>query len=160
MALSFYVILLAAGANDILAITFHLSINAVTDTFRVMLFVVPPLAFELTRRICMGLQWRDRETVLHGRETGLLVRLPSGGVVEVHEPLPAAELWMLTRYECPRPLVLEPVAGIPRRRALASTLRSSLSRLYFEDCVEPPTPGEVHELEAATTADSHRSPLP
>ena len=31
MALSTWLILLAAGANDILAITFHLSINTITN---------------------------------------------------------------------------------------------------------------------------------
>ena len=35
MALSTWLILLAVGANDIIAVTFHLSINAITWTFRV-----------------------------------------------------------------------------------------------------------------------------
>ena len=69
MAIPFDVILLAAGANDILAITFHLSINAITETFRVLIFLVPLSAYEVTKRICLGLQLCDRETVFHGRET-------------------------------------------------------------------------------------------
>ena len=70
MAIVTWLILLAAGANDILAITFHLSINAITWFFRIAVFVVPPLAYVVTKRICLGLQRRDRDLVLHGRETG------------------------------------------------------------------------------------------
>jgi ubiquinol-cytochrome c reductase cytochrome b subunit len=153
MAISFYVILFAAGANDILAITFHLSINAITETFRVLIFIVPPLAYGVTKRICLGLQRRDRETVLHGRETGILLRLPSGGVVELLEPLPEPERQLLSRYECPYPIDVEP-NGLSGWRAAASQVRARLSRVYFEDCVAPPTPEELRELEHSGVDDS------
>jgi ubiquinol-cytochrome c reductase cytochrome b subunit len=152
MALSFYVVLLAAGANDVLAVTFHLSINAITWAFRVLIFVIPPLAYVVTKRICLGLQRRDRDRVLHGRETGIIQRLPNGEMIEVHEPISETERWMLTQHEAPRPVELGPATdanGIPRRRLLAARLRTRVSRFYFEDRVEPPTPREVRELEGS-----------
>src|SRR3954447_2201487 len=51
LALSTWLILLAGGANDILAVTFHMSINTITNSFRVLIFVVPPLAYVVTKRI-------------------------------------------------------------------------------------------------------------
>jgi ubiquinol-cytochrome c reductase cytochrome b subunit len=158
MALSFYLILLAAGANDILAIAFHLSINAITDVFRLLIVIVPPISYEVTKRICLGLQWRDRETVLHGRETGILLRLPNGGVVELLEPLADTERLLLTGYECPRPITAEPVRpGTSRWRGVPGQLRAKVSRVYFEDCVPPPTPEELQELEGRRRTDSSPS---
>ncbi|MYX37976.1 hypothetical protein GTY85_32045 [Streptomyces sp. SID8377] len=40
------------------------------------MFVVPVVAFALTKRICPGLQRRDRDMLLHGAETGLTSRWP------------------------------------------------------------------------------------
>ncbi len=50
-ALSFYGVLFIAGSNDILASRLDLSINAVTRTLRVLLFVVPAIAGFITHRI-------------------------------------------------------------------------------------------------------------
>ena len=96
--ISVYLILLAGGGNDIVATRLHLSINTVTWLVRVAVFVVPALVFAATRRICLGLQLRDRELVLHGRETGVIKRLPHGEYVEVHQPLDQAELHTLTAH--------------------------------------------------------------
>ena len=60
--------------------------------------------------------------MLHGRETGRIVRLPHGEMIEVHEPLSASDRYTLTQHESPRPLELEPATdanGIPRGRILA-----------------------------------------
>ena len=62
-------------------------------------FVVPVVAFIVTKRICLGLQRRDRDKVLHGRETGIIKRLPHGEFVEVHEPLGQEQLHTLTAHE-------------------------------------------------------------
>jgi ubiquinol-cytochrome c reductase cytochrome b subunit len=58
---------------------------------RIGLLVVPPVAYFVTRRICLGLQQHDREALAHGVETGIIRRLPDGGFVEVHQPLPPGE---------------------------------------------------------------------
>jgi ubiquinol-cytochrome c reductase cytochrome b subunit len=50
-ALSFYGVLFIAGSNDILASRLHLSINAVTQTLRALLFVVPAIAGVAAHRV-------------------------------------------------------------------------------------------------------------
>ena len=152
MALVTWLILLAAGANDLIAVTFDLSINTITWAFRVLIFVVPPLAYVVTKRICLGLQRRDRDLVLHGRETGRIVRLPHGEMIEVHEPISDARKWELTQHHVYRPAEVGPATdahGVPRRRIMAAKIRARVSRFYFEDRVEPPTPSEVRELESS-----------
>jgi ubiquinol-cytochrome c reductase cytochrome b subunit len=152
LALTTWLILLAGGANDILAVTFHLSINTITNTFRVLIFVLPPLAYVVTKRICLGLQRRDRDLVLHGRETGRIVRLPHGEMIEVHEPISEAQKWELTQHLVRQPYQVGPVTdanGVPRRKLMLAKARARVSRFYFEDRVEPPTPREVRELESS-----------
>ena len=151
MSIVTWLMLLAAGANDILAITFHLSINSITWFFRVAIFVVPPISYVVTKRICLGLQRRDRDLVLHGRETGRIVRLPHGEMIEVHEPISEAE-----RSAHPARVASSARARAghrrqrhPAPRILASKIRARVSRFYFEDTVEPPTPAEVRELESS-----------
>ncbi|WP_435882328.1 cytochrome bc1 complex cytochrome b subunit [Streptomyces umbrinus] len=150
--ISIYLILLAGGGNDIVATRFHLSINTVTWAVRIALFVVPVIVFVATRRICLGLQLRDRELVLHGRETGVIKRLPHGEYVELHRPLSPAELHTLTQHEQPRPLEIGPAEdenGVPspNRRMPLLRLRARLSRaLYGEGTqVAKPTAEEYRE---------------
>ncbi|MGW0821393.1 cytochrome bc1 complex cytochrome b subunit [Streptomyces sp. NPDC002845] len=115
--ISVYLILLAGGGNDIVATRFHLSVNTITWVCRVALLVVPVVVFVVTRRICLGLRLRDREKVLHGRETGLIKRLPHGEYVEVHQPLDQATLHTLTAHERPgEPVEREGLSPDPPRR--------------------------------------------
>jgi ubiquinol-cytochrome c reductase cytochrome b subunit len=87
MALAFYVVLLISGGNDVIAEKFDISLNAMTWAGRIGLIIVPPLAYVLTYRICLGLQKHDREVLEHGLETGVIRRLPHGEFIEVHQPL-------------------------------------------------------------------------
>ncbi|GAA3533810.1 cytochrome bc1 complex cytochrome b subunit [Streptomyces osmaniensis] len=112
--ISLYLVLLAGGGNDIVATRLHLSINTVTWAIRIAVFVVPATVFVVTRRICLGLQLQDRQRVLHGRETGVIKRLPHGEYVEVHEPLSRARLHTLTAHERPGELVRHEPRGNPR----------------------------------------------
>ncbi len=89
MAVSFYVVLLVSGANDVIADKFHLSLNAMVWAGRIGLLFVPPIAYWLTYRACLGLQQHDREVLAHGVETGIIKRLPDGRFIEVHQPLAA-----------------------------------------------------------------------
>ncbi|MFD9985911.1 cytochrome bc complex cytochrome b subunit [Streptomyces massasporeus] len=122
--ISLYLVLLAGGGNDIVATRLHLSINTVTWAVRAGMFVVPAVVFLVTRRICLGLQLRDRELVAHGRATGVIKRLPHGEYVEVHEPLDRARLRTLTAHERPG----APVGHEQRRRAVAAPVRSERGR--------------------------------
>jgi ubiquinol-cytochrome c reductase cytochrome b subunit len=87
MAISFYMVLLLSGGNDLIAYAFDISLNAMTWAGRIGVFVLPPLAYLITYRICLGLQRHDREVLDHGLETGIIRRLPSGEFIEVHQPL-------------------------------------------------------------------------
>jgi ubiquinol-cytochrome c reductase cytochrome b subunit len=89
MAIGFYVVLLISGGNDVVADKLHISLNAMTWAGRIGLLVVPPLAYYVAYRICLGLQQHDREVLAHGVETGIIKRLPDGRFIEVHQPLPA-----------------------------------------------------------------------
>jgi ubiquinol-cytochrome c reductase cytochrome b subunit len=87
MAIAFYMVLLISGGNDLVAFAFDISLNAMTWAGRIGLFVVPPLTYWVTYRICLGLQRHDREVLDHGLETGIIRRLPSGEFIEIHQPL-------------------------------------------------------------------------
>jgi ubiquinol-cytochrome c reductase cytochrome b subunit len=82
MSLTFYLVLLLAGGNDIIASIFHLSINEITYTLRTALFVVPPIVYVITKRFCLSLQRADDDLLHHGIESGTIRRLPSGEFVE------------------------------------------------------------------------------
>ena len=92
-----------AGSNDLIATHFHLSLNDITWAFRVLIFVGPWFAFWVTKRICLGLQRKDRELVLHGHETGRIVRFAHGEYIEVHKPLDAHERWLRVQHDAHPP---------------------------------------------------------
>ncbi|MGV9856960.1 cytochrome bc1 complex cytochrome b subunit [Streptomyces sp. NPDC003442] len=150
--IALYAVLLAGGGNDLIATHFQLSINAITWTCRIGFFVVPVVVFVITKRICLGLQHKDRQMLLHGRETGTIQRLPHGEYVEVHEPLSPGEKYTLTAYEQYLPLELPPTvdeAGVARKLSFRERLRVSLSRSYFgrDGQVAKPTKEQVAEHE-------------
>lgn len=87
MALVFYTLLTLSGGNDLIAYHFHISLNAMTWVGRIGLIVLPPLAYFITYRICIGLQRNDRAVLEHGIETGVINQLPNGSFIEVHQPL-------------------------------------------------------------------------
>ncbi|MDN5757183.1 MAG: ubiquinol-cytochrome c reductase cytochrome b subunit [Tomitella sp.] len=87
MSLSFYLILLLSGMNDVIAFNFHLSLNATTWIGRIGAVALPPIVYFVTYRFCLGLQRADRAVLDHGIETGHIKRLPHGEYIEVHQPL-------------------------------------------------------------------------
>ena len=87
MAVTFYVVLMISGGNDVVAEKFDISLNAMTWVGRIGLVILPPIVYVFTYRICLGLQKHDREVLEHGLETGVIRRLPHGEFIEVHQPL-------------------------------------------------------------------------
>jgi ubiquinol-cytochrome c reductase cytochrome b subunit len=87
MAITYFMVLLLSGGNDIIAYQFDISLNAMTWIGRIAMLLAPPIAYFLTYRICIGLQRADREVLEHGVETGIIKRLPHGEFIEVHQPL-------------------------------------------------------------------------
>jgi ubiquinol-cytochrome c reductase cytochrome b subunit len=90
MAIAFYVVLLISGGNDVVADKLNISLNAMTWAGRIGVLLLPPLAYYVTYRICLGLQQHEREVLVHGVETGIIRRLPDGRFIEVHQPLAPA----------------------------------------------------------------------
>ncbi|MBP2332215.1 cytochrome b [Corynebacterium freneyi] len=87
MALVFYTLLTLSGGNDLIAYHFQISLNAMTWVGRIGLILLPPIAYFVTYRICIGLQRSDQAVLEHGIETGVIEQLPSGAFIEVHQPL-------------------------------------------------------------------------
>ena len=161
-AITFYGILFAACGNDIIAIKFHLSIDDITETFRVALIVAPIVVFWVVKRLCLSLQRADRDLVLHGRETGRLVRTSKGRFFEAHQALSDYDRWRLVAYDAPAPAELPPATdehGVRRKGARKDRLRARLSHYYFKDRVEPVTPLQLaaahHDGHAAEAIASH-----
>lgn len=148
MSLTFVIITLINGGNDILAVNFHMSINQIMWFSRISIFILPPLAFIITKRLCLSLQRADRDLLLHGRETGRLVRMPSGEFVEVHEPISAEKRWILMSHEQLAPLELPPVdaRGVKRPQALKNKLRVRLSKAHAV-AVPKVSEAELKEIE-------------
>ncbi|WP_455361701.1 cytochrome bc1 complex cytochrome b subunit [Streptomyces sp. SYSU K21746] len=155
--LTWYVILLIAGGNDMFAQFFHLSINNITWFARIGFFVGPVIAFVITKRICLGLQRRDKEKVLHGRETGIIKRLPHGEFVEVHEPLSPAQLHTLTAHEQYKPAEIGPTVdenGVERKVKRTEKLRAKLSKSYYGEGSQIEKPS-VEEYKEITSGHGH-----
>jgi ubiquinol-cytochrome c reductase cytochrome b subunit len=86
-AVVFYGVLWVEGANDVVADKLQIPLYTVTWIARVLVFVGPAVAFFATRRICLGLQRKDRELLEHGLETGIIRQMPNGEFIEVHRPV-------------------------------------------------------------------------
>ncbi|RXZ72361.1 cytochrome b [Agromyces albus] len=134
--LMFFGVLWLAGSADLVAVAFSLTIEGVIATLQLLVLVGPIIAFELTRRVCLGLQRKDREVVLHGFETGRIVRLPGGEYIEVHRPISDDERERLVGVVDQVPAVLRPDAR--GRLAPARRLQARLSRFFFEDRIARP----------------------
>jgi ubiquinol-cytochrome c reductase cytochrome b subunit len=165
--MTLYGLFWAAGGNDLIAIKLHLSINQITYFMRAAVFIGPVIAFIITRRWCISLQRKDAETLLHGYETGIIMRSPEGGYSERHLPLNAERSYVLTARdrdpdvaqdgERPDPNGLEP------RRGPLDGVRSKLRALMYADNVQKPTVEELeeghhhteHELELQSPMEGH-----
>ena len=88
-SLTFYIVLMIGGGNDVIASIFNLSINQMTWALRILCIIGPPIAFVITKRICLSLQKSDEHLLHHGIESGTIRRLPTGEFVEETVPLPA-----------------------------------------------------------------------
>jgi ubiquinol-cytochrome c reductase cytochrome b subunit len=143
---TFYGVLWAAASTDLIATFFQMSLNHVLTFMQVLLIVGPFAAYIITKRTCLSLQRKDREIVLHGRETGRIVRLPHGEYIEVHEPLDKFEMYKLVDFKDYRP-----TAVVPNKKGkitVGSRLRAAVSRLYFEDRITPVTQTELSEAQS------------
>ncbi len=149
MSLVFYCLLWMNGGNDLIAYAFHVEINAVTRFTQVALIIGPPISFIITKRACIGLQRKDLQRVLHGRETGIIKRMPNGEFIEVHEPISAEHRFKLMVRQEYKPLEIGPATdseGIPAPGAPVKKLQARASRFWYADTLQKPTAEEYEEL--------------
>jgi ubiquinol-cytochrome c reductase cytochrome b subunit len=155
---TFYAVLWAAASSDLIATHFMLTIEGVITTLQVLVFVGPVVAYLVTKRICIGLQKKDREIALHGFESGRIVRLPGGEYVEVHQQLSDYERWKLVSFDDYAPIMLRP--DKQGRITARARLRARLSSWFFEDRIAPVSRTEIeaahaHGEHAAVGSGSH-----
>ena len=140
----FYCNMWAAASGDIIAVFFQMSLNDMIYIFRIVFFVGPIIGYMITKRMCIGLQRKDREIALHSREQRTSSVSPMASSLSVTRALPPHKLWKLTAFESPSYTPAEPnaegkITGLEKFRA-------KLSRFFFEDRVAPVT---KQELEAS-----------
>jgi len=138
---TFYAVLWAAASSDLIATHFFMTIEGVIHPMQALVFLGPIIAFFLTKRICLGLQKKDREIALHGFESGRIVRLPGGEYVEVHEQLDDYERWKLVSFLDYEPLMVRPDSR--GRITAVQRARAGLSSWFFEDRIAPVTTTEL-----------------
>jgi ubiquinol-cytochrome c reductase cytochrome b subunit len=153
---TFYAVLWAGAATDLIATHFMVSLNHVLLTMQILLLVGPVLAFWVTKRIALALQRKDREIVLHGRESGRIVRLPHGEFLEVHEPLDKYEMYKLVDFKGYVPTLARPNAD--GKITVSARIRASLSKFYFQDRVAPVTQLELDEANHDHAAELQQAP--
>ena len=134
------------GGNDLFATQFHVSLNAVTHFLRVAVFVAPVIAFIITKRICIGLQRSDHERLLHGSESAIIVRDPSGSYSEAHVPISQEEAYALTQHVEPKGLVpLTEQGNLSDKEYKSEQRRRKASRFWFQNALRKPTRTELEE---------------
>jgi ubiquinol-cytochrome c reductase cytochrome b subunit len=147
--ITFYILLWIAGGNDFFATIFEIPVNWITWFMRFAVILLPPIMFWVTKRVCIGLQRRDRDKVLHGRESGVIMVSPDGEYSELHAPISHEAAYELTAHRRQVPVQLEPETdenGIPAPHQRVEKVRARLSSFYFGDVVQKPT---THDLELA-----------
>jgi len=170
--MTFYGLMWAAGGNDIIAIVLGFSINQITYFMRAAVFIGPVIAFIITRRWCISLQRADNDKLLHGYESGVIMRSAEGGYTERHLPIDGGRAYTLTardrdevaasRGETDANGVAAPGTGRIEK------LRLRLNRGWYGHNVQKPTREELeeahhhaeheHELQAGLDhpADGHQ----
>jgi ubiquinol-cytochrome c reductase cytochrome b subunit len=157
--ITFYGLMWAAGGNDILATQFHLNLNQITYFMRVAVFVGPVLAFFVTRRWCISLQRHDNEMLLHGYESGIIMRDAAGGYSERHLPLNEEHAYALAARS--RDQIFAPESeidgnGVAAPTAAKDRLRGKLSNAWYANNIQAPS---HEELEEARHHAAHQAEL-
>jgi ubiquinol-cytochrome c reductase cytochrome b subunit len=132
-AVAFYGVLWAEGANDVLADHLDVPLYTITRIAQVAIFVLPVVAYILTKRICLGLQRKDLHLLEHGVETGIIRQLPSGEFIE--ETRPVDEEARAVLESRPVPLSLPPAeqdVPAPGMRGGVGRLRERLNEVVNE----------------------------
>jgi ubiquinol-cytochrome c reductase cytochrome b subunit len=113
------------------------------------------LAFWVTRRWCISLQRSDQNRLLHGYESGIIMRSPEGAYAEKHLPISVGEAYTLTARDRDEVLPMPSEAdenGVANRKVRVMRLRARLSNFWVGNNIAKPT---REELEAARQHSAH-----
>ncbi len=142
---AFYGVLWLEGANDLIAVHLHIPLYTITEIARVAVFVVPILAYIITKRICLGLQRKDLHLLEHGVETGIIRQLPSGEFIEETRPVSDEVRARLARPSFPELPAAEADADAdvpaPAMRKGMGRVRARLNKIVSESV---PASGNGH----------------
>jgi ubiquinol-cytochrome c reductase cytochrome b subunit len=146
---TFYGILWAEGANDILADHFAVPLYLTTRIAQVTMFVGPVVAYFLTKRICLGLQRKDAHLLEHGVETGIIRQLPNGEYIEETRPVSEEKRAALVFRSKPPGLPSsgeEDENGVPapEMRGALGKVRARLYNIVTESAELEPSHGNGH----------------
>jgi ubiquinol-cytochrome c reductase cytochrome b subunit len=147
MAIAFYIVLTFACMNDIIALKFHISLNATTWIGRIGMVVLPAIVYYIAYRWAISLQRSDRAVLEHGIETGILKRLPHGAYIELHQPLGPVD-----DHGHPIPLEYQGAPLPKRMNKLGSAGAPGSGSFLFPD-----PEGEQTALVEAADASEHRA---
>lgn len=147
MAIAFYMVLTLSAMNDIIALKFHISLNATTWIGRIGMVLLPPIVYYVAYRWAIALQRSDRDVLEHGIETGIIKRLPHGAYVELHQPLGPVD-----DHGHPLPLEYQGAALPKRMNKLGMSGRPGEGSLLTAD-----PPGQQQALVEAAHAQEHRA---
>jgi ubiquinol-cytochrome c reductase cytochrome b subunit len=129
--ITFYGVLWAEGANDLIADHLDVSLYLTTWIARVAIFVGPVIAYIITKRICLALQRKDMHLLEHGVETGIIRQLPGGEFIEETRPVDDEALAVLTsRTEHPALPALEAGEGEVSAPGMRGAMGKMRGRLY------------------------------
>jgi ubiquinol-cytochrome c reductase cytochrome b subunit len=156
-----YGLLWIAGGNDLIAYEFGVSLNAVTWFMRFAIFFGPVIAFIVARRWALSLQRRDREELLHGYETGVIMRSPDGAYAEIHGPISTERAYRLSAHQR-RQVVELPAAedehGVRAPGQRKERVRARLSRFWYGADIAKPTRAELEEAHSPADPDHPHPP--
>ncbi|MHC3474794.1 cytochrome bc1 complex cytochrome b subunit [Streptomyces sp. 7R007] len=147
--ITFYGVLLMAGGQDVLAWVFDVPFEVYTWVLRIGIVVLPLLAYRLTKRLCLGLQARDRTRLQRGEPTAVVRLGADGGYERAHRPLSQEKSIPMAVRDVPAPLRKPGRWYMPVGRYL----RRGLSRWYHAQRVDLPLTEEARRQVAAVTAD-------
>ncbi len=147
MAISLYMVLTLSAMNDVIALKFHISLNATTWIGRIGMVVVPPLVYFIAYRWAIALQRSDRDVLEHGIETGIIKRLPHGAYIELHQPIGPVD-----EHGHPIPLEYQGAALPKKMNKLGSSGAPGSGSFLFADPVS-----EDRALTEAAHAAEHKA---
>ena len=161
MSLSFYILLWVQGGNDLIASTFDVDVFLITWTMRIAIFVVPPLVFVITKRICFGL------AATRPRQAAPRLRVGSHQAAAERQVLRAAPADLRRRARRhPGPGTTHrsrcrcrekyDANGIKQKGYGVKKLQAKLSQFFYDERLPMPTAAEIDEAnhhEAEVTAE-------